>query len=523
MAQVPDVEIQIANPLKVTLPPADRNFDKIPVKPLEPVYPPLVYSYRALTYSAPSFRPQIRPLRVGEDPTKKNKEGYAALGLGNYRGLLTDLFLPVILNEKKNSTAAFRAFHNSFGSGPVGDQRSASGNTSVFADWRTSSKGVSVQASAGFKNGSARFYGYPENTDLKNDTLRISYSTASLDLKFANNRNSQYQYSGTMGFSQLWNNRDASETAIKLGGIISIKAGKKGEIKFQGDYDLFSREDRSIPASRRHLARGHAFYRIKSQHLQADVGLTGAAENEVLIEKFFHFYPLLRFKWQLAPRMNMEGNLGGNLQKVSLHNLSDVNSWLDRDVTIAHHNERINASTHFNAAFGTGWFATAGLNYAEISNLYFFINQPNDSSRFGIVYDDAKKINPNLSLQFQKGRTAMELKADYFIWNLTNLSAAFHRPEGQVEWNGNFSVSKMLSLRPYALILWGIKAPVASDPGAIIELPAVTDIGFRFDMQFTEQASVQIRLHNMLGTSYSLLRQYPVRGLQGMAVLNWKF
>ena len=36
-AQIPDVEVQIVNPLKVTLPLAERNFEKIPVRPPEPV------------------------------------------------------------------------------------------------------------------------------------------------------------------------------------------------------------------------------------------------------------------------------------------------------------------------------------------------------------------------------------------------------------------------------------------------------------------------------------------------------
>ncbi|MFM7195616.1 MAG: hypothetical protein ACKOYP_12670, partial [Bacteroidota bacterium] len=54
-AQIPDVEVEIINPLKVTLPFAERNFDKVPVNPPAPVYPPLEYQYKAIPFTAPPF------------------------------------------------------------------------------------------------------------------------------------------------------------------------------------------------------------------------------------------------------------------------------------------------------------------------------------------------------------------------------------------------------------------------------------------------------------------------------------
>ena len=522
-AQVQDVEIQIANPLKVTLPVAERNFEKIPIKPLEPVYPPLVYGYRPLTFSAPSFRPKIRPLKVREDNLKKSREGYAAIGYGNYGGLLADLYFPVYNDEKSKSSSAVRANHNSFRTGPVGGERSGSGKSSVFMDWRTSSKGLLTEASVGFRNMNANYYGYSETTNLKNDTLGISYYDASVDLKFANDRNANYQYVVSTGFSQLWNNRSANESALKLGGDGRIKAGSKGEIKVQGEYDLFIRQDRAIPSGRRHLAQGETYFRYHGRDLQADVGITGAAENDAAINKFFHFYPLLRLNWRLMPDVMLEGNIGGKMDKVSLHSLTESNIWLDRDVAISHSNERINGSAFFRAGVGKVLSFSAGARYAEISNLFFFVNQASDSSRFGVVYDDARKINPSLSVQFKRGSAAMELKADYYLWEIDQLAAAFHRPEGQVEWNGSFSFSPKFHFRPYALLLWGIKAPVVSEPSSVIELPAVTDIGFRFEFSFSEKGSAQLRVNNLLGTSYSLLQNYPVRGLQGLVGLSWRF
>lgn len=522
-AQVQDVEIRIANPLKVTMPVAERNFEKIPVKPLEPVYPPLVYGYRPLKFSSPVFRPPIRPLKIKDDNLERPKQGYATVGLGNYGWLLADLYVPVFSDKKNTNNSLLRLNHNSFRTGPVADRRSGSSISSVYMDWRASTKGMVAEATAGFKNVNARFYGYPEAATLQNDTLGINYYDASLQLKFSNNRNAAYIYDLSSGFSYLWNNREASEKALTLGGNGSLKAGKKGHIKAEGEYNLFIREDKLIPSTPRHLAQGSAFYHFQSRGLQADIGLTGAAENDALLSNFFHFYPLLKVNWQFMPTMTLTGNIGGQIDKVSLHNLIQANNWLDRDVVIAHSNELINGSILLKASAGKIWSVVAGVRYADFANLFFFVNQNSDASRFGIVYDDAKKINPTASAHFRRGTSTMELKADYFIWEVDQLAAAYHRPEGQLEWNGSFSFSSKVHFRPYAMFMWGIKAPLPGLVAGVEELPGVTDLGFRFEFNFSERGSVQLRVNNLLGTNYSLLQNYPVRGVQGLAAIGWRF
>ena len=117
----------------------------------------------------------------------------------------------------------------------------------------------------------------------------------------------------------------------------------------------------------------------------------------------------------------------------------------------------------------------------------------------------------------------MEVKMDYYVWNLTNLVAPFHKPTGRLEWNAAFSISKKFHFRPYALLLWGIQAPVAADPEQTIDLPAAADLGFRLDFNFSDRGTALVRVNNLLGTSYTLLQNYPVRGFQGLAGVSWRF
>ena len=523
-AQVQDVEVQITNPLKVTLPAAERNFDKIPVKPLEPVYPPLIYGFRSIPFAAPPFKAAVRPLRLREPENEDRREGYASLGYGNYGSLFGDIFFPVYQNSKIKTSSSLRAYHNSFSKGPVEGNRSASGTSSINLDFRSSGKSISVEGLVGYQNNFSNFYGYPEGTNLNNDTLGISYSDVHFGARFLTARKSNHNYSLDAGFSHLWNNRKASESDLRLAFKGSSKVGDKGEIKVNADYDLLAREDVSAQPKPRNLVNVRAAYSFDPvSDLHLEIGVNSAFENDTLVEKSFHAYPSLYVKWKLMPRITLEGNLGGQVEKVSLHTLAASNLWLDRNVLIGHNNQLLDFNSALQIGLGSGWSASAGFRYTDLDNMFFFVNQAYDSSRFDVLYDDATRINPSLGVNFQKGKLSTEIKMDYFIWNLSNLTAPFHKPEGRVEWNAVLAFSRKFHFQPYALLLWGIQAPVASDSEQTLRLPAATDLGFRFNYNFSDRGTAFVRVNNLLGSSYTLLQNYPVRGFQGLAGISWRF
>lgn len=524
LAQIPDVEVQITNPLKVTLPQIERNFDKIPVKPLEPVYPPLVYGFRNINFTAPAFQPSVRPLRLKDAPQEQIRAGYVSLGYGNYGSPYGDLFLPILQDLKNKRSAALRAFHQSFTKGPIEGKRSGSGLSSIVLDFQSNTRKISSEGAVSFRNNNSNFYGYPEGSNLKNDTLGISYSNISLGLKILNSQKSDFHFSLGGGFSHLWNNRKASESDLKFNFESTGKIGKKGELRLAANYDLLAREDVGVEAKPRNLINTKLLFEFSpAKDMDVELGINTALENDVSINRSFHLYPALHLNWKLAPRLKFEGDLGGQVEKVSLHTLSASNIWLDRNIAISHTNQLLNFSALIRAGWKGGLSAAAGFRYSDLDNLFFFINQPSDSSRFNVTYDDATKVNPFFGFNFQKGKISMELKGDYFLWSTSNLAAAFHRPKGSLEWNSSFSISKKFLFRPYAIVLWGIQAPVAADPALIKELPAATDLGFRLDFNFSDRASVMVRVNNLLSDAYTLLNQYPVRGFQGMAGLTWRF
>src|SRR5689334_18334958 len=83
-AQLEAVEIDIVKEREITLPEADRNFEKIPPRSSEPIKPPIQYDFRAFSFQTSQINPAIRPLKLKQENPSKVYGGHFSAGYGNY-------------------------------------------------------------------------------------------------------------------------------------------------------------------------------------------------------------------------------------------------------------------------------------------------------------------------------------------------------------------------------------------------------------------------------------------------------
>lgn len=522
-SQIPDVEVEIINPLKVTLPFAERNFDKVPVNPPAPVYPPLEYQYKAISFTAPPFAAAVKPLKLKTPEQEVPTRGYVTLGYGNYGSPFADVFFPVSKLSNAKSAAGIRAFHHSFFKGPVEGKASASGNTSLTADFKRTGDVVSTEGLISFRNQYTGYYGYPEGTPIKRDTIAQAWNTLSAALLFANTRKSDYNFQLRTGLSHLWNKYAAAETEINLDFQSMLSLSEKTGLNLNAGYVLLSREDSKVDPKPRHLFRGTLSYVFNPRKdLKFEAGARFAYENDTLVKNSFHLYPVFNTTWVLRPRVTFTASVAGDIEKVSLQSLSSQNPWLADNVSLSHTNNLLSVDAALRAAATAGLSLFAGLRYGGYADLYFFSNVAARTSRFEMVYDDARLTGLYAGFSLQKGKATLNLRGDYLGWSASGLAAPFHRPKYKAELDGAFTIAERLLVRPYAIVLGGIQAPGAA-PGTAVTLPAATDIGVRTDFNFSERGAVMVRVTNLLSTNYALFQHYPVRGIQAMAGLTWKF
>jgi hypothetical protein len=108
--EIESMEIEIVKEREITLPKANRNFDKIPPKPSETsIKAPVTYDFRSFSFQAPQINPQVRPLKLKAESPSDIYGGFLRLGYGNYASPLIEGYI----NNKrdKNKLYGARLYH----------------------------------------------------------------------------------------------------------------------------------------------------------------------------------------------------------------------------------------------------------------------------------------------------------------------------------------------------------------------------------------------------------------------------
>ncbi|MBX2946924.1 MAG: hypothetical protein KF725_13900 [Cyclobacteriaceae bacterium] len=518
------VEIEIVKEREITLPQANRLFDKIPPRPVEPIKPEITYNFRPLTFTTPESNPAIRPLRLKQEDSKAVNGGFVSAGYGNYASPYLEAF--VNSKENKNKLIGAHAFLNSSGKGPVDGKNSGSGNSGLSVFAQTFSKEFAFQGNAGFENLSTHFYGYPEGENVLRDTIRQSYNLFTIGLGITNARNTDFSYNLGGNFSFLNDKFEASESTVDLNFSSAYKIGNDNAIELKAFYTLINRKDEGIDKKARNLFQVNPYYSFRTQdNLKLQVGAVLAVENDTLDAKNLHLYPDVKVTYPLTPSIDVVGTLTGGIERVSLQTLMRQNRWLNAAIPIYHTNKVFDFQAALNMRLNSNVFVNTGLSFASLKNLYFFVNNDDNQAKFDMVYDEGatKRTNLFASMNMNYGNTArLSLRGDYFSYNTGSQAEAWHRPAYSLTLGGRYNLKGKLAFSSDILALGGIKA---LDPVTLqsVKLDPAFDLNFRVEYFVSDKFSVFVDLNNITSNAYQVYFNYPVRAFQAMGGITWSF
>lgn len=518
------VEIEIVKEREITLPQANRLFDKIPPRPVEPIKPEITYNFRPLTFTTPESNPAIRPLRLKQEDSKAINGGFVSAGYGNYASPYLEAFINS--KENKNKLIGAHAFLNSSGKGPVDGKNSGSGNSGLSVFAQTFSKEFAFQGNAGFENLSTHFYGYPEGENVLRDTIRQSYNLFTIGLGITNARNTDFSYNLGGNFSFLKDKFEASESTADLNFSSAYKIGNDNAIELKAFYTLINRKDEGIDKKARNLFQVNPYYSFRTQdNLKIQVGAVLAVENDTLDAKNLHLYPDVKVTYPLTPSIDLIGTLTGGIDRVSLQTLMRQNRWLNAAIPIYHTNKVFDFQAALNMRLNSNVFVNTGLSFASLKNLYFFVNNDDNQAKFDMVYDAGatKRTNLFASMNMNYGNTArFSLRGDYFSYNTDSQAEAWHRPAYSLTLGGRYNLKGKLAFSSDILALGGIKA---LDPATLqsVKLDPAFDLNFRMEYFVSDKFSVFVDLNNITSNAYQVYFNYPVRAFQAMGGITWSF
>jgi len=523
--EIEKVEIEIVKERQIVLPKANRNFEKVSPRPVEPIKPEITYEFKNLNFSTPEFNPAIRPLRLKQEPIAKIYGNYISAGIGNFSSPFLDAY--ATSKRDKEKFYGVKLFHQSFGQGAVDKKNSGGGNTQLRLFGKTFGRQATLGGFINYENIGTYFYGYTPGTDINRDLIKQNYSIVSLGGDVANSTTSEFNYKINGSFSYLTDHYKAKESEVVLGFASDYEISKTSKILIGSDYFLMSRKDEFVEAKPRHIFKMKGAYQFSPiEDLLIKIGANVVLENDTIgKDKSVHVYPDIRASYPLSPSVEMYAGLSGDMDRVSLHTIAHENPWVNANIEIFNTNRTIEFLGGLKGKLGSKVAFGTGLAVANLKDFYFYQNDPTDRAKFITVFDEGntKRSNIFAELGFSHAEAArILLRGDYYGYSTDQVAEAWHRPKYRISFNSSYNLYSKLLFNVDMIIQGGAKA-LDVDTNTTVELDAAVDLNIKASYFLSKQVSVFLKGSNLLANEYQLYLNYPVRGLQVMGGITWVF
>ena len=523
--EIKDVEIEIVRERQITLPRANRNFEKVPPRPSEPITPEITYEFRNLNFNVPEYRASIRPLRLKQEEIARIYGRYVSVGYGNF----SSPFLDAWLNTKrdKEKFVGARLYHRSFGKGPVDDKNSASSNSEISVFGSSFMGKVTSTGSIDYVNRGGYFYGYAPGLEVARDSIRQSYHTFNIGGSFSNTKPSDFNYDLGGSFGYLSDHYNAAESEVGLNFKSDYAFSDNKRMILNSEYYLITRKDSLIDAKPRHLLKINPTFRFMPiENLSVSIGANAVLENDTIRNKSLHVYPDVAAEYTLSKNINAYARLSGDMDKVTLRSTSSENFWVNANVNIFHTNKTFDFTAGLRGKLGKQASFNLGVAAANLQDLYFYQNL-SDRAKFDLVYDNGnvQRVNFFGELGFNKNEVVkLGVRGDYFSYNMDKQPEAWHRPTYRFSANSSFNIYEKLLLKVSLVGQGGMKALNSEMvPAQVVTLDTGVDLNIKADYYLSRQASIFLKFENILSNEYPVYLNYPVRGIQVLGGVSWSF
>ena len=515
--QVVDASIVIEKNKEIKLPTAEKlnNEEKPTTFTTDSLN--LSYNIREPELSWPAYKSDVGYVPFSGEYEIPAYQNYVKAGFGNYRSPLLELgIFPQLNNWKLRSVLSYE----SYASGPVNDENSASsfGGLDVSGSYKGDFLNITPQFS--YNRMGYRFYGNADrvvsgfNQENPND-VSIDQVQLGTKLEGIGNSYSYFLKPGILSSNQAISGSDRInnefefylEGGLKLDIDTVLNAGFELEAH-SSQYDGVTTYNRSLFNLNPWIS-----YRKNAYYLKA--GLVVSSDKSIGGSNSSNVYPSIHGEWNASNQWTIFGSISGGKQWNSLVSLLNENRFLDDSLTLLNNDLRSSIQGGIRGNVSSNLQLTLGLKLDSYRDLPFYIPSASDSSRFTLTYDNG---NVNVFTFYTKAQLAIGDKThisgemEFYGYSLDSLSKAWHKPTYSLTLNGAHQINDRFQLSAEIFSQRGITAPIRINTESIT-LRSFTDVSFRTTYVVTDRASIFLDLKNLLNQEYEKYIGYPVRGL----------
>ncbi len=520
-SQLEEAEIIIRKDRRITLPPATRNFEKIPQLPVTETNTDQDYSFKSFQYRLSPLEPSFRTVNYqGSQRLTPITSNFFKLGYGNYG----TPYLEGYLGSKRQESYLFNVYVRHFSSrkGPVFDQNSGDGRTEAAVSAKYFSNVNKVSGSMNYSSQKVHFYGYNPVLDLESGDIEQRFTKFSADVLIENankEQNFDYHFKTDWGFFRDSFNAKENKFNFDIGGFFIINENLRFSSTFLAT--LSKRQD--ITEDNRSFMNFRPRLVYKANNLSLSGGFNLAGDNEQ--SGGISFYPALEASYALSSGFRFYAGYEGDLEFNSLESSIRENPFLEAGFDLRNTEKRSDLYGGLDFELFEGFTLSSGVSLASLNNLAFYTNSISDSSRFEILYEDDKtnRLNVFSAVNFENpGVVRSSLRFDFYNYSLSSLDQPWHRPNFKAAFNTTIFPIEKLTVTTDFYYLGGLTA-LNGETTEVFELDDILDLNLGGRYKINERFDVFLQINNLFGKEYERYLNYPSRGIQFLGGLSVTF
>jgi len=520
--EIKDVQVEILKDRKVSVPPAQRAFKKIPPQPFQHIIPPVDYNITNFKVSTGEYIPKIRILKIKNEEIDKLYGNYLSAGFGNYASYFGEGSFSS--KRSKNRLLGVHGYTRAFVNGPVDGKNSGASNTDINLFGKRMGSVCTIVGRGNWNYRSANFYGYrPQPPPADKNAIRQTYNEFNVNGMIYNSVNGDFNFNAQLNYTLIMDRYSAYEgdAFVKFNSDIAINETSK--VLILADYSFMNRKDVSIPEFNRHLIRlnsGYYFSPIDKINVLAGFNIA-VVDDKYDKSKKVHFYPEIKVNADINASLRVFFEVTGNIDKVNLQTIANENIWVDTNAKILNTNRALEIIGGFKGKIGSKTSLKTGMSYTKFNQLYFY--NLTDQNKFNLIYDgNTKRTNPYVSITYSLNQIGeFILRGDYYFYNAKDLTNVWHRPAYRLTLDAKYFFYKKILLTSSFVAQGGIKA--LNKDNETVNLNTALDLNIKGRYFLSSKTSFFLELNNIFNNKYQIFLGYPVRGFQITGGFSWSF
>ncbi|MEY3643589.1 MAG: hypothetical protein RLZZ207_283 [Bacteroidota bacterium] len=526
---------------EIRLPKQIRSFEKMPALPQPKALGALNFPVMPFFLPVPASEIQAEPAtKEWNVPKLDLYPGWVRVGYGNFLSpLIEGRYLST---QSADLQYATKFHHQSFGKGPVSwmEEESKESHTELAGDVSYFLDESELYSSLEVKRDAYTYYGQdlgfviPPNVDFAgpyfdpNKQVKGSLRLGIRDL----DKVGRIGYAGELVLAGFRDSYAVREQELGFVGEGAFRPSK--EIKATLGLSYFSTATEDL---RYDLNRNYFSLRPEGKYTYGDfqfvAGVVLVSENDSVVESNsgIRLFPVLKSTYQVSEKLQVNAAISGDVQRNTYRSFVQENPFLGPSDQLLNTMTKLSFAAGVEGNVSDKLVYRAGIDLRRQSNLHFFVNSYADTARFELVYDQEATVfqfNSNLELSLTE-KYILSTQFDFFHYSLSNQQVAWHRPTWILQLNNRYSPFRKLNLQANFQVMGGLQArgfgiietkPVRAE---VVKLPALVDLQLKIDYMVNPRLTIFAQGNNLLNRNNSRWLNYPIRGIQGLGGLSFKF